>query len=254
MQLHKTVGLAAVLVAALASGACATKKHVREAIAPVQQKVGDLDKRTAENKASIGDLDRQVATADEKAMDAGKRAGQGIDAASAAQKAAMQDGSQADAANSLAQQAQQGVSRLDRSMQNLDNFKLLDTKQVFFPVGHSNLDKDALTELDAAIMKLGNLRNYVIEVQGFADKTGNKNVNLELSRLRADSVVRYLTVDHNVPLRDIRQLGIGSEFPNAINKTKMDRKNNRRVDVKIYALDMTGAGANASTNSADRAR
>ena len=254
MQLHKTVGLAAVLVAALASGACATKKHVREAIAPVQQKVGDLDKRTAENKAAIGDLDRQVATADEKATDAGKRAGQGIDAASAAQKAAMQAGSQADAANNLAQQAQQGVSRLDRSLQKLDNFKLLDTKQVFFPVGHSNLDKDALAELDAAIMKLGNLRNYVIEVQGFADKTGNKNVNLELSRLRADSVVRYLAVDHNVPLRDIRQLGIGSEFPNAINKTKMDRKNNRRVDVKIYALDMTGAGANASTNSADRAR
>ena len=257
MTLHKTVGLAAVLVAALASGACATKKHVREAIAPVQSQVGDIQKQTAKHTTAIGDLDRNVASADEKATDARKVAGQGLDAANNAQKSATLAGQRADSANDLAGKAQAGVTELDRtlktSLQNLDNYKLVSTKQVFFPVGRSVLTKDALAELDSAVMELGSKRNYVVEVQGFADRTGNKNMNLELSRMRADAVVRYLTVEKTIPLRDIRELGIGSEFPNAVNKTKTDRQNNRRVDVKIYALDVTGMGA-MSGNSADRAR
>jgi outer membrane protein OmpA-like peptidoglycan-associated protein len=239
------------------SGGCATKKHVREAIAPVQQQVNEVQKQTADNKTAIGDLDRSVATADEKATDAGKRAAQAAEAAAAAQNTANQAGTRADAANQAAIQAQQGVSRLDRSLQNLDNYRLVDTKQVFFRSGLSNLDKEALAELDSAIAALGNIRNYIIEIQGFADQTGSKALNLELSQRRAETVVRYLTVDHNVPLRDVRVLGIGSEFPNAVNKTREDRKNNRRVDVKIYALDITGnqsqaEGPNNGQSTADR--
>ncbi len=257
-----TVVLSALAATALISGGCATKKHVREAIAPVQTQVNDVDKRVKENKTSIGDLDRTVATVDEKAMDAGKRAGQAAEAATAAQNSANQAAQRADAANSAAQQAQQGVSRLDKSLQNLDNYRLVDTKQVYFRTGQSLLDKDAKAELDTALGAIGNARNCVIEIEGFADTTGNKAVNVELSRKRANSVVRYLTVDHNIPLRDVRELGIGSEFPNAINKTRADRKNNRRVDVKIYALDITGAqgqatsqnGSGSTPSSTDRSR
>src|SRR5579872_842090 len=114
----------AALAAALISGGCATKKHVREAIAPVQQQVNTVQKQAADNKAAIGDLDRQVATADEKATDAGKRAGQAMDAANGANQAAQQAGQRADAANSAAQQAQSEVSRVDQKFQNLDNYKL----------------------------------------------------------------------------------------------------------------------------------
>jgi outer membrane protein OmpA-like peptidoglycan-associated protein len=251
----------AALAAALISGGCATKKHVREAIAPVQQQVNAVQKQANDNKTAIGDLDRQVSAADEKATDAGKRAGQAMDAANGANQAALQAGQRADAANSAALQAQstaqQANSRLDHTIQNLDNYKLVDTKQVFFRTGRFTLDKDAQTELDNALQSLGNMHNYVIEIEGFADRTGNKAMNLELSRKRADSVVRYLTVDHNVPLRDIRQLGIGSDFPNAVNKTRADRKENRRVDIKVYALDVTGGQASAnqqptSPNTAER--
>jgi outer membrane protein OmpA-like peptidoglycan-associated protein len=242
----------------MVAGGCATKKHVREAIAPVQQQVNDVQKQTAENKAHLGDLDRQVSSADEKATDAGRRASQAADAATQANNAATQAGQKADAANSAAMQAQQNVarldSRLDKSLQNLDNYRLVDTKQVFFRTGQSILDKNARAELDNTLTTLGNSRNYVIEVEGFADRTGSKAQNIELSRRRADSVVRYLTVDHNIPLRDVRELGAGSEFPNAVNKTRTDRKQNRRVDVRIYALDITGQGANQTSSSADRSR
>jgi len=243
----------------LASVGCATKKHVREAIAPVQNQVNQtqsqvntLQKQTDENKQSIGDLDRQVATADEKAVDAGKRADAAAEAAAKANTAAAEAAQHADAANSLAQQAQQGVARLDTSFQNLDNYKLVSTEQVHFAVNKSVLTKDEIAKLDDAIQKVSAMKNYVIEVEGFADRTGDRTYNRELSRKRADAVVHYLAVEHNIPLRSIRELGVGADFPDADNKTRAARKENRRVDVKIYQLDLTGqatATAQASFNS-----
>src|ERR1700716_291085 len=106
----------------LGSVGCATKKHVREAIAPVQNqvnqtdtKVSTLQKQTDDNKQSIGDLDRQGATADERAVDAGKNPIVPSKAASKAQSAAAEAAQRAEAANAAAQQAQQGVSKLDNS-------------------------------------------------------------------------------------------------------------------------------------------
>ena len=87
---------------------------------------------------------------------------------------------------------------------------------------------------------------------GFADRTGSKAYNLELARRRADAVVRYLSVDKNIPLRDIRMLGVGSEFPNADNKTRAARKENRRVDVKIYALNISGQPSGQTSGTSDR--
>lgn len=249
MQNHKILTFGAALGISVGSWGCATKKHVREAIAPVQGQVDQVQKQTAENKTSIGDLDRQVATADEKASDAGKRAGQAADAAAKANSAATAAQQRADAANSAAQQAQEGVSRLDRSLQNLDNYRLVNTQQVYFKTGRTALDQQAQADLDTAIQNVMSMRNYIIEVEGFADRTGNKNANIELSRKRADNVVRYLTINHNIPLRDVRELGVGSEFPDAVNKTREDRKKNRRVDVKIYALDVTGAAASQAATS-----
>lgn len=226
---------------------CATKKHVREAIAPVQNQVNDVEKQTKENHQAIGDLDRQVATADEKAVDAGKRAQAAAEAANNANNAAQQARQQADSAASAAQQAQQGVSKLDQSMQtvdtefqNLDNYKLVTTEHVYFRTGASTLSKEDQEKLDAAVQSLGNMKSYLVEVEGYADRTGDKVYNRELSRKRADAVVHYLAVEHTVPLRGIRVLGAGSDFPNADNSNRAARKENRRVDIKIYALDLKG--------------
>ncbi len=251
MQTRKvTVVLGTVLLVSLGSWGCATKKHVREAIAPVQDQVNTVQKQSAENKTAIGDLDRQVATADEKAGDAGKRAGQAMDAANQAKGAAQTAQQRADAANALAQQGIDATAKVDSKFNNLDNYHLVNTQQVFFKTARYNLDKEAQADLDNALQNIANMKDYVIEIEGYADHTGAKSFNEELSRKRADAVVRYLTVDHNIPLRDVRILGVGSDFPNAVNKTRDDRKNNRRVDIKIYALDINGTGgpSQAATN------
>jgi outer membrane protein OmpA-like peptidoglycan-associated protein len=236
--------LSALSVLSLVSIGCATKKQVREAVAPVQNQanqtqgqVTTLQKQTDENKQSIGDLDRQVASADEKAVDAGKKAAEAAEAASKADRAAAEATQSAETANRAAQQTQQ---KLDTSLQNLDNYKLVATEPVYFGLNRSVLSKEDREKLDAALGKLADMKNYLLEVEGYADHTGDQAYNRELSRKRADAVVHYLSVEHNVPLRSIRQLGVGSDFPDADNKTRAARKENRRVDIKVYALDLTG--------------
>jgi|ERR1051326_1052972 outer membrane protein OmpA-like peptidoglycan-associated protein len=252
-KLQAVVALAGM---SLGTWGCATKKHVREAIAPVQQQVNQVQKDTASNKTAIGDLDRSVASADEKAQDAGRKAQDAASAAQQANSAAQQAGTRADAANSLAQQAMTSANQvgqtLQTSLQNLDNYNLSNTVQVYFKVGQSMLSDEAKQQLDSAVTNAGNMHNYIIEVEGFTDKTGSKAYNLELARRRADAVVRYLTVEKNIPLRDVRMLGVGAEFPNADNKTRAARKENRRVDVKIYALNITGQPATQATGTSDR--
>ncbi len=246
--------LGALTILSIGSVGCATKKHVREAIAPVQNQVnqtqaqvGSLQKSTDEYKAktdqSIGDLDRQVATADEKATDAGKKAAEAAASAERANSAAAAASQQAQAANTLAQQT---GTKLDTTIQNLDNYKLISTAPIYFKFGQSRLTKDEQAKLDDAIQKLNGMKGFVVEVEGFADKTGNVAYNRDLSRKRADAVVHYLAVEHSIPLRSIRELGVGADFPDANNKTREDRKENRRVDVKIYQLDVTGAQTQAS--------
>jgi OmpA-OmpF porin, OOP family len=244
----KAQAVIAVATLSLGTWGCATKKHVREAIAPVQQQVNQVQKDTATNKTAIGDLDRQVASADEKAQDAGRRAQDAANAAAQANTAAQQASSRADSANSLAQQAMTNITQVNQSLQNLDNYTLSNTLQVFFKVGQSTLSKEAKDQLDQSVANAGGMHNYIIEIEGFADRTGGKAFNLELARRRADAVVRYLTIEKSIPLRDVRELGVGSEFPNAENKTRAQRKENRRVDVKIYALNLNGQPGTSSTS------
>jgi outer membrane protein OmpA-like peptidoglycan-associated protein len=231
---------------------------VQNQVNQTQTQVSSLQKQTDEQKQAIGDLDRQVATADEKAVEAGRKADAAADAAAKANSAAADAAQRADTANSAAQQAQQSATRvdqkLDTSLANLNNYKLVSTEQVHFGLNKSTLTKDEQAKLDDAIQKIGGMKNFVLEVQGYADRTGDKTYNRELSRKRADAVVHYLAVEHNVPLRSIRELGVGSDFPDADNKTSAARKENRRVDIKIYSLDLTGEGATAAQNSPSAAQ
>jgi outer membrane protein OmpA-like peptidoglycan-associated protein len=155
-------------------------------------------------------------------------------------------------ANSLAQQTQQGVTqlgqRVDQSFQNLNNYTLVTTEQVYFSLNRSVMTKDEQAKLDGAIQQIGGIKNYIVEVEGFADRSGDNDYNRDLGRKRADAVVHYLAVEHSIPLRSIRELGVGADFPDADNKTRAARKENRRVDVKIYKLDLGGDTAQSKGN------
>jgi outer membrane protein OmpA-like peptidoglycan-associated protein len=235
----------AALFAALVSVGCATKKYVHETMVPVQQKVEDLDKKNTAQDSAIAELGRGVSRADERAQGADSKAGDAAREAARANDSAATASKQAGAAQSTADkgvaqaaQAERSVGTLGNRVENLDNFKLASTETVLFAVGKSELSKEAEAQLDAFAAKVVPMKHYIVEVQGFTDSTGASAANVELSRRRAAAVVRYLTLDGKLPLYRVNTVGYGKASPAADNKTRDGRKQNRRVEVKLYTPDL----------------
>jgi outer membrane protein OmpA-like peptidoglycan-associated protein len=238
------LGLAAVF-AALTSVGCATKKYVRETIAPVQTKVADIEKKDAAQDSAIADLGKGVSRADERAQGADSKAGDAAREAARANDQAALASKQAGAAQSTADkgvaqatQAERSVGTLGNRVENMDNFKLASTEAVLFGLGKSELSEEAEAQLDAFAAKAAPMKHYIVEVQGFTDSTGAPAANSELSRRRAAAVVRYLTLDKKIPLFRVNTIGYGKASPAADNKTRDGRKQNRRVEVKLFAPDL----------------
>jgi outer membrane protein OmpA-like peptidoglycan-associated protein len=235
----------AALFAALVSVGCATKKYVHETMVPVQQKVEDLDKKNTAQDSAIAELGRGVSRADERAQGADSKAGDAAREAARANDSAATASKQAGAAQSTADkgvaqaaQAERSVGTLGNRVENLDNFKFASTETVLFAVGKSELSKEAEAQLDAFAAKVVPMKHYIVEVQGFTDSTGASAANVELSRRRAAAVVRYLTLDGKLPLYRVNTIGYGKASPAADNKTRDGRKQNRRVEVKLYTPDL----------------
>jgi outer membrane protein OmpA-like peptidoglycan-associated protein len=69
------------------------------------------------------------------------------------------------------------------------------------------LSKQAKDALDEMAGQLKNQRGYIIEVQGFS--SGRGQAAIANSRKMADSVVRYLVLNHEVPPYRIYAIGMG---------------------------------------------
>jgi outer membrane protein OmpA-like peptidoglycan-associated protein len=239
--LFRSTSIAALALAPFITG-CATKKFVRTTVAPIQQKVGELDNTTKAHAESISELERGVARADERAMGADARA------EAAAKEAALARTEAASASKEATegrQYAETGINKVSGEMtamngainqrfENIRDFKLIANESVLFAINQSELSKESMATLDEAVGKVHGLKNFVLELQGFTDSTGSKAANLELSRKRADAVVRYLNAKHNIPLHRIYVAGFGPDNSIADNKTRAGRKQNRRVDMKVY--------------------
>jgi len=122
----------------------------------------------------------------------------------------------------------------NQRISSLDQYDLVKTVSVLFPVNKATLGKKQKAQLDELAAKAPSAKNYMVEIQGFADPTGNFDKNLALSQRRADAVVKYLTVKHNIPLRRISvPMGYGSTKPVGDVKTAKGREDDRRVEVRV---------------------
>jgi len=245
----------------LGSTGCATHKYVAKSIAPVESHVSaveandaknaDQDKVIADQGKQVTELDRDLSRTkehltdtDSKATAAGQAAQQANQAAQQASQAAGGAQRTADTARSAADQAQQGVVRLERTMDAMNKYQMTKSTTVLFSVNASKLTPDAKKDLDDFAKQADGLQRYVIEVQGFTDKTGPATVNEALSQARAEEVARYLANEHKIPVRSLTTLGSGYALPVADDKTRDGRKMNRRVEVRLFVPE---AGSGAST-------
>jgi OOP family OmpA-OmpF porin len=126
------------------------------------------------------------------------------------------------------------VAETNKRISMLDQYEVVKTVTLLFAVNSSTLGAEQKAQLDELASKAPGAKNYTVEVKGFTDSTGDFKKNIELSKNRAESVVEYLTVKHNVPLRRITMpMGYGETKIVSKDKTAADRKQDRRVEVSI---------------------
>jgi OmpA-OmpF porin, OOP family len=136
-------------------------------------------------------------------------------------------------ANESADAAHQRLNSVNDRITGLDDFVVQDTVAVYFPVNKFTLAPDDKKSLDGLAAKAQASKGYVIEVAGFADSTGDPDKNLELSQRRADAVVQYLAISHNIPPRRIvTPIGYGDTKSGA-DTTSETRRLDRRVEAKL---------------------
>jgi outer membrane protein OmpA-like peptidoglycan-associated protein len=240
----------------LGTGCVATHKYVAKTIAPVEQRVAtteakntEQDQKLAANATQIESVDRDLSRTKERLTDTDSKAVAAGTAAAAADAKAVAADAKAVAANNAAgaadghaQTAQRGADAAAKSVTTLredvraGKYKMLKSDNVLFGLARRALSDEAKAQLDGFAGSLSGLNNYVVEVQGFADKTGDATFNEELSQDRATAVARYLANQHKVPLRNINLLGSG--VAQGDQKTREERAQSRRVEVRIFVPEI----------------
>jgi len=222
------------IILAIGASGCATKKFVRNNLDPLSQRVSTLESQNEQQATDIDELDTEVSLANERALSADQRAAEAGAAAQAADTLARQAGDSASGATSLARQGLSGLDAMGNRIDNLSAYALVVDESVLFNLGSSQLTDEARSTLDEAASAVLSDAPCVVEIRGFTDTSGDPAYNLALSERRAKEVMRYLAAEHQIPLRQIQMIGLGSENPAADNSTREGREQNRRVEVKVY--------------------
>ena len=116
----------------------------------------------------------------------------------------------------------------------LTDFDVKGETTVKFKVGSSTISKEDQEQLKTLAGTAAGLKGYIVEVMGYADATGDAEMNTKLSEDRAKSVITFLIQQGNVPIRHIVAPGAMGEYgEKAPNETKAGRAENRRVEVKV---------------------
>jgi outer membrane protein OmpA-like peptidoglycan-associated protein len=197
----------------------ASKEYVRRHVQPIRDQINELDEMTQSNQKMTKDVDA--------------RAQHGIQLAS--DKANLGDEHAADAANK-AQTAQQmatavgtRVSGVETVVGNLDQYKSATQTEIRFRPGQTVLSKQSKDALDEIATQVKNQRGYIIEVQGFSSGQGQSAI--ANSRKMADSVVRYLVLNHEIPAYRIYVIGMG-------NASAAQHTGGTRVEISVLKNDL----------------
>ena len=214
----------------------ARKKYVNRQLDPIRGRVNELDELTAKNAKMIADVDsrategiRQAMTkandADSHAVDAGNRANQ---------------------AQQTAQQATTRIGTVEQAVTKIDQYQPVTQAEIRFRRGQATLSKKAKDALDEMANSLKGQRGYIVEVQGFS--SGRGGAAIENSRQMAQTVVRYLVLNNEVPVFRIYTVGMGNA-PVTVDG-KQVRTRGGRVEISLLK---NGLGDLASTGPANAA-
>jgi outer membrane protein OmpA-like peptidoglycan-associated protein len=210
----------------------ARKKWVNRQVTPIKDQVNELDQLQAKNANDIRDVDSRAQAGIHNAMNAANTADQH------AQDAA----NRANAADTLAGNANTRTDALGHTVGNLDQYQTVSQTSVPFASGRTALGPKAKGDLDSFATSLAGEKGYIIEVQGYS-RSG-----VQASQAMADSVVRYLVTEHQVPVYRIYRTGLGRDTAKSSDGEQTAVVNGVRVTLLHNSL--ASMGSNSASNSA----
>ncbi len=208
-----------------------TARTVEANVVPVENRVGAAESR-------IGEVEQNAT----------RLSGQ-LDELAAVSNAARGG---AKAAQETADMAVAGVNATNERISALDDYQAQNSQSILFKVGSATLSPESKQQLDQVAQQAGSAKGYVLQVSGFASSDGSTEANRRLSQRRAETVIRYLVENHNIPLRRIiTPYGYGELQPVADNTSREGREQNRRVEVQVLVnRGLTQGAPVAATGSA----
>jgi outer membrane protein OmpA-like peptidoglycan-associated protein len=215
----------------------ARKKYVQRQTAPIRDRVNELDELTNANSKMIKDTD--------------ERAQEGIRLASTkaneADQHAIEAGNKAQLAQQTATQANTRLTTVEQVVGNIDQYKASTQTEIRFRPGQSVLSKNAKAALDDMATPLKDQRGYIIEVQGFS--SGHGQAAIATSQKMADAVVRYLVLNHEIPVYRIYVVGMGNAPVQSASaeEGKTKRISGGRVEISLLKNDLEQLASTSST-------
>jgi outer membrane protein OmpA-like peptidoglycan-associated protein len=213
----------------------ARKNYVKRQTEPIRDRINELDDLTAANSKSIKDTDSRAQAGIKMASDKANEADQhAIDA-----------GNKATAAQQSAQQASARIQTVETVVGNIDQYKASNQTEIRFKPGQTMLSKNAKDALDEMAGTVKGQRGYIIEVQGFS--SGKGQVAISNSQKMAESVVRYMVLNHEIPVYRIYLVGMGNApVEGADENGKTKHISGGRVEISLLKNDLEQLSSNTA--------
>ena len=186
--------------------------------------------------------------------DVDSRAQDGIRLASAkadvADQHATDAGNKAQLAQTTATQANTRLTSVEQVVSNIDQYKATNQTEIRFRPGQTVLSNNAKSALDDLATPLKSQRGYIVEVQGFS--SGHGQAAIAVSQKMAESVVRYLVLNHDIPVYRIYVVGMGNAPVQSANADDQPpgkaakRTSGGRVEISLLKNDLEQLSSNAA--------
>jgi outer membrane protein OmpA-like peptidoglycan-associated protein len=219
----------------------ARKNYVKRQTDPIRDRVNELDDLTAANSKNIKDTDARAQAGIQLASNKANEADQH----------AIEAGNKATMAQQSAQQATTRIQTVETVVGNIDQYKASNQTEIRFKPGQTVLSKNAKDALDEMANSVHGQRGYIIEVQGFS--SGKGQVAIQNSQKMAESVVRYMVLNHEIPVYRIYLVGMGNA---PVAGSEADAKSKHisggRVEISLLKNDLEQLSSNSSAPAPDQ--
>jgi outer membrane protein OmpA-like peptidoglycan-associated protein len=213
----------------------ARKNYVKRQTDPIRDRVNELDDLTAANGKAIKDTDARAQAGIKLASDK----------ADMADQHAVDAGNKATMAQQSAQQATARIQTVETVVGNIDQYKASNQTEIRFKPGQTVLSKNAKDALDEMANTVKGQRGYIIEVQGFS--SGKGQIAIQNSQKMAESVVRYMVLNHEIPVYRIYLVGMGNApVAGADADAKTKHISGGRVEISLLKNDLEQLSSNSS--------